>query len=199
MKFFEYLLSESINNSDITRMNKELDKRVIMIGNSLKVKEDNRVIIDNIRDMKYEDVLQKAKDFIDKNYAEEYNLKDKLNFLTYTEVINNDVDLHLSVNSRLYSHKPLICFIRNDISHHRYVIGYHHEDIQKAVDYIGSPKEGYTIKILDGKFKATKVKLDDGITAYVLDYYYPLRHSDGSDELYVGEELKRIKHIRRKI
>ncbi|MEG1008756.1 MAG: Ig-like domain-containing protein, partial [Clostridia bacterium] len=77
---------------------------------------------------------------------------------------------YLNARSRIYQHKPLVCLIKN-IETHNYIIGYHHKDINVVLDYIGDPKEDYMIMILDGKFKATKTILDNGIIGYEFKAY----------------------------
>ena len=53
------------------------------------------------------------------------------------------------------------------------------------------------IMILDGKFKATKTILDNGIIAYVMSKEYSLRKSDGVTEVSINSKEYRLKHIRR--
>ena len=198
MNFKDYLTENTISNSDITRMNKDLEKSVILKGHTIRLKDNNIKIIDDIRNCTYEDVIQRIKDYIDKKFPEEYTLKDKLEFLTYTNTRNNEIDRFLSINARTYQHKPLVCLVKNG-SDHGYIIGYHHEDLQTASSNIIDHKEGYTIKILDGKFIGTKVTTEKGLTSYVIDWDYDIRTSNGCTELFGNDHITRIKHIRRKI
>lgn len=195
MKYKDYI------NESKTNMEKELsmlvDMDVIIKGDKIYTKDDNKLIIQNINKMNYDSVMQSVIDFIDKNYPNEFDLEDSIQSLIYTQVPIKQVD-ELLLKPRTYNHKPLYCITSNDTKNHSYIVGFTGK-LNNIIDTIGLPKEGYSIYILDGKFEAIKTRLDNGLLAYVISPSYNIRISDGLDTINLyGKEYK-VKHIRRKI
>lgn len=195
MKYKDYI------NESKTNMEKELsmlvDMDVIIKGDKIYTKDDNKLIIQNINKMNYDSVIQSVIDFIDKNYPNEFDLEDSIQSLIYTQVPIKQVD-ELLLKPRTYNHKPLYCITSNDTKNHGYIVGFTGK-LNNIIDTIGLPKEGYSIYILDGKFEAIKTRLDNGLLAYVISPSYNIRISDGLDTINLyGKEYK-VKHIRRKI
>ncbi len=197
MKFSEFILES--NKISINKISQEVDEELYIKSGSIYAKRDDSLIISNFLKYPYPELIQKVKDHIDKNFDNEFDIGDRLDFLTYTKNRDLDVDQFIQDHSRVFQEKPLIGFISDDISNHGYIIGYHGKSLQQIVDFIGLPKSGYNIVIFDGKFKAVKSKLKDNIVAYLISPDYEVRKSDGCDELMVGNEVQNIYHIRRKI
>lgn len=205
MKFKEYILSESSTGQLLTKeflkvnaLSREVDMAVYIKDNNIYIKDDDVLAIENFNKLTYDECLQLLKDFITKNYMHEYDLAERLHLLTYTIASDKDTDLYIRRNSRIYQHKPLICMVSN-IDNHKYIIGYHAADINKAAEYIGLPKEGYELYIFDGKFEGTKATLENGITAYVIAPHYPIRKADGNTEVIIAGQSFNIRHIRRQL
>lgn len=194
MKFAEFMEKRLT----ISQLSDIVDVDLYVKDSDIYIKHDDSIAVKDYIQYNNVKLIQLLSDFVDKKYAKSFELKDRLQLLTYTENSDTDVDQYLNARSRIYQHKPLVCLIKN-IETHNYIIGYHHKDINVVLDYIGDPKEDYMIMILDGKFKATKTILDNGIIAYVMSKEYSLRKSDGVTEVSINSKEYRLKHIRRKI
>lgn len=195
MKYKDYINESNVDLESV--LSKSADMDVVIKGNSVYTKDDNKLIIKDIHKLSVETVTQKVIDHIDKNYPNTFDLEDSIQSLIYTQVPNKQVD-ELLLKPRLYSNKPLICITSNDIENHGYVVGFT-GNINNIIDTIGLPKEGYSIYILDGKFEAIKTRLDNGLLAYVISPSYSLRKADGMDVIELYDNEYKVKHIRRNL
>ena len=205
MKFIDYLVEQNDTPQLLTVeflkanvLSREVEMQVYIKDNCIYIKDDQKLAVKDYHNYNYPEVLQLLKDFITKNYMAEFDLAERIPLLSYTISHDKETDLYLRRTSRIYQHKPLICAV-SDIDEHNYIIGYHANNIDKAAEYIGLPKEGYTLYILDGKFEASKTVLDNGITAYVIAPHYHIRKADGNTEVTIAGQQLDIKHIRRQI
>ena len=182
-----------------TTLSRDVGDDVYIKDNNIYMKDDDSKVLVNIDSYSYKSIVQLIKDYITKNYECEYELGDRIPLLMYMVSNDADTDQYLLDRSRIYQHKPLLCLVRDDFENHSYIIGIHHRDINKAGEYIGLPKEGYSLYILDGKFTGTKTRLMNGITAYIIDPSYHIRNSDGMTTITVAGSDIKVKHIRRQL
>lgn len=196
MKYSQFLteISQAKVESELSTF---ADEPLYIKGRNIYVKKDDELIIKNYKQYDDSTLKQKVKDVIDKNYAVEFKLDDTIQSLMYSIIPNKEID-DLLVDCREYNHKPVYCIAPNDISKHNYIVGFT-GNINNIKDVIGLPKEGYSIYVLDGKFKAIKTKLDNGLLVYVLSPSYELKNSDGMDEIEISNNIYKVKHIRRKL
>lgn len=194
MKFTEFM-EKRLN---ITQLSDIVDVDLYVQDSDIYIKHDDSIAVKDYIQYNNAKLIQLLSDFVDKKYAKNFELKDRLHLLTYTESNDSEVDQYINARSRVYQHKPLVCLIKN-IESHNYIIGYHHKDINVVLDYLGDPKADYSLMILDGKFKATKTILDNGIIAYVMSKEYSLRNADGVTDISINNKEYQLKHIRRKI
>lgn len=195
MKFGDYIKKFVPSMKKLSEL---VDEELYLVKRSIYVKRDDSMIVDDYTKYSYEQVVQMIRDYISKNFNNEFDITDSIDFLTYTKTRVKDIDEHLSSDSRVYQHKPLICFISDDFDDHGYIVGYTSKDLQKVIDYMGSPKSGYSLYVFDGKFEGMKAKINSvGIDVYVIDPGYRIRHADGVTEFNVDGLDMKIKHVRR--
>lgn len=203
MKFIHYLAEIVDTNKEVqtiraNKLSQDVGMKVYIKGNHIYIKDDDSIAVHDFLNYMYTDVVQILKDYIIKNYMPTYNLKDRIPLLLNTPSNDPETDLYLLRASRTYQHKPIICSVSN-IDDHNYIIGYHATDLNKAAEYIGLPKEGHTLYILDGKFVAAKAQIDSDVTAYVISPNYRIRKADGNTEITIADVTLDIKHIRRQL
>lgn len=203
MKFQDYLNEEKFgapyNDTFTTQMlSKEVGMPVYIIDGDIYIKNKDIMAISHYIEYSQAEITQILKDFIAKNFNEEYDILERIPLLQYMVDHDKDTDLYIRKFSRCYAHKPLICTVA-DVNNHNYIIGYHASNINKAAEYIGLPKEGYSLYVLDGKFEAVRATLHNGVTAYVISPYYDIRKSDGNTEVTIAGQVYNVKHIRRKL
>ena len=195
MKFNEFI----IKKFSIRKISIEVNEDLYIQGHDIYVKRDKRMIIQDYSQYDLPVLIQMIKDYLSKNYSEEFDLKDYIESIAYSENRIKEVDTHLLNNCRLYSDKSLITLIKDDNETYIYAIGFKSESLDEIWDIVGLPKHGYSLKILKGKFRGTKTILPNGKEAYVISDY-ELRNADGLTELEdKSGNIHKIKHIRRKI
>lgn len=195
MKYSQFL------NESNAKVENELsafaDEPLYIKGKNIYAKRDDKLIVKNYHQYADHSLKQKVKDHIDKHYPADFDLEDSIDSLIYSTLPNKAVD-EMLVKAREYSHKPVYCIASDDIEKHNYVIGFT-GSLNNIKNTIGLPKEGYSIYILDGKFKAIKTRLDNGLLAYVISPSYKLKNADGMDELEISNNVYKVKHIRRNL
>lgn len=195
MKYSQFLVESNIKvEVDISTF---ADEPVYIKGKNIYVKRDDKLVIKDYHKYDLHTLKQKVKDFADKHYPADFDLEDSIDSLIYSIIPNKTID-ELLLKSREYNHKPLYCIASDDIKHHNYVVGFT-GNLNNIKDTIGLPKEGYSIYILDGKFKAIKTRLDNGLLAYVISPSYKLKDADGMDELEISNNIYKVKRIRRNL
>lgn len=193
MRFKEFI-KPAFNIRD---MSYDLDEELYIEKFSIKAKRNGATILDNYLDYSNEEIYSLIRDYISKTFNNEFDIRDRISLLTYSKNRDADTDEHLSVYSRSYMHKPMICLIADDFSDHGYIVCYSSRNLQNVIDYIGFPKEGYSFYIFDGKFVAAKAIINKSIDAYVIDPSYKIVLADGCNELLIGNNLTKIYHVRR--
>jgi len=195
MKYSQFLIESS------TKIENELsafvDEPLYIKNKNIYVKRDDKLIIRNFHRYNNDVLFQKVKDYVDKHYPVDFDLEDSIDSLIYSTLPNKTVD-DLLFNAREYNHKPVYCIATNNIHDHNYVVGFT-GSLNNIKNTIGLPKEGYSIYILDGKFKAIKTRLDNGLIAYVISPSFKLKLADGMDELEISNNVYKVKHIRRNL
>lgn len=195
MKFNEFI-NKKIS---IKKLSLEVNEDLYIHNRDIYVKRDKKLIVKDYAQYDMPVLIQKIKDYLSKNYSEEFDLKDYISDIAYTQNRIKEVDEYVLNNRRLYSDKALITLINDSNETYTYAVGFKSESLDDIWDIVGLPKHGYSIKILKGKFKGTKVILPNGIESYVITDY-ELRHADGVTELKdQSGKTHKIKHIRRKI
>lgn len=195
MKFNEFI----IKKFSIKKISLEVNEDLYIQGKDIHVLRDKRMIVQDYSQYDLPVLIQMIKDYLSKNYSEEFDLKDYIESIAYSENRIKEVDNHLLDNCRLYSDKSLITLIKDDNETYIYAIGFKSESLDEIWDIVGLPKHGYSLKILKGKFRGTKTILPNGKEAYVISDY-ELRNADGLTELEDKSGIiHKIKHIRRKI
>ena len=195
MKFNEFI----IKKFSIKKISLEVNEDLYIQGKDIHVLRDKRMIVQDYSQYDLPVLIQMIKDYLSKNYSEEFDLKDYIESIAYSENRIKEVDNHLLDNCRLYSDKSLITLIKDDNETYIYAIGFKSESLEDIWDIVGLPKHGYSLKILKGKFRGTKTILPNGKEAYVISDY-ELRNADGITELEdKAGNTHKIKHIRRKI
>lgn len=193
---FKQFINKKIS---IKKLSLEVEEDLYIQNDNIYVKRDKKLIVNDYIHYEYDNLVQLIKDRLSKNYSEEFDLKDHVPTLFYTDTRNKEVDEYLESQSRLYSEKSLVTLVKDDVETYTYAVGIKPGSQKEISEYFGLPKHGYKLVILKGKFKGTKVILKNGLEAYVISNY-KLRDADGVTSFTDStSKEQKIKHIRRVI